>query len=150
MDEFATMLESAGLVNVATIIQSGNVVYDADSDQAATIAQVLKSSFQLEVPLFTYSLTELQSIVRDYPYDHTDDTFQHNIVLGKLFDAAGFAASVEPSEQDHIAVGPNCMYWQVVKGFSTESNVAKSLQTAQYKTLHTVRNVATLGKVLEA
>ncbi len=72
MQELRAALESLGLVEVKTYVQSGNVVFKSSAGSAASlggkIAEQIKTSFGFDVPVFVLSANELQSVAGANPF----------------------------------------------------------------------------------
>lgn len=68
MADLRTALEHAGLSDVRTYIQSGNVVFRAgDRDPEATVRAVIRGTFGFDVPVIVRSLDEVERIVGAHP-----------------------------------------------------------------------------------
>ena len=72
MEELARIFTAAGLKNVRTYIQSGNVLFDTASANAAglqkKIEQALRHALGYEVPVMLMRLAEIEEIVRRNPF----------------------------------------------------------------------------------
>jgi uncharacterized protein (DUF1697 family) len=72
MDRLRASFEALGLRNVATYVQSGNVVFEAGKESAASlganIGKRILSDFGFPVPVFLRTADELERIVRDNPF----------------------------------------------------------------------------------
>ncbi len=65
MQELRSQFEQLGLLKIASYIQSGNVVFSSGSDALAlkgAIEAMIRSHFQLQVPVLIRSQAELSSI----------------------------------------------------------------------------------------
>ena len=70
MAELRSVLEGGGYTGVATYVQSGNVVLDADGapdDVAAQVATLIEQHFGFDVPILARSETELAAVVSHDP-----------------------------------------------------------------------------------
>jgi uncharacterized protein (DUF1697 family) len=72
MEELARIFTAAGLKNVRTYIQSGNVLFDAASANAAglqkKIEKALRNVLGYEVPVMVRRLADIEEIVRRNPF----------------------------------------------------------------------------------
>jgi uncharacterized protein (DUF1697 family) len=72
MEELARIFTAAGLKNVRTYIQSGNVLFDSASANAAglrkKIEKALRSVFGYEVPVMIRRLADIEEMVRRNPF----------------------------------------------------------------------------------
>jgi len=96
MDKLKALYEAKGYTNVKTYIQSGNVVFDANTENPrqleSGLSQKIKEVFGHDVPVIVLSNLELRSIADNNPYVKDQDKnpdFFHVTFL-----------SDEPSNQD--------------------------------------------------
>jgi uncharacterized protein (DUF1697 family) len=70
MPALKSALEAAGFTNVATYVQSGNVGFDAspDLDLEQTIRDLIKATFDLDVPVITRSQAEIKATIAAQPF----------------------------------------------------------------------------------
>lgn len=70
MAELRRLAESVGLQNPTTYIQSGNLIFDVDSDDdgfADRLERVLAEQFGFDVPVLTRSRAALAGVARSHP-----------------------------------------------------------------------------------
>jgi uncharacterized protein (DUF1697 family) len=76
MAEFRIHLEEAGLTNVKTYIQSGNIVFDSafvtEEENAQIIEQCIERVYQFKVPVVVFSNGYLTNILKHNPYVKDD------------------------------------------------------------------------------
>ena len=74
MDELKALHEALGLRDVATYIQSGNVVFSGDSADVAQVAQEIEDGFAqkfgFRVKVVVRTLAELQTIIDNNPFQN--------------------------------------------------------------------------------
>lgn len=156
MKDLAGALASAGYANVSTLLASGNVVLEADTGDAAAlkadVEAVLRGRFGYEAWVIITTPGQLASIVASYPFPAVDDGIQRHdyVVLAATADAVRrvLDACPEPSPGELVAAGDGVLYWQVPRGSSLETRVARELGRARHKAVLTTRNMNTLRKVL--
>jgi uncharacterized protein (DUF1697 family) len=71
MAELRTALQAAGLENVSTVLQSGNVVFDAscsDAEVAAAIRSAIAEAFGLDVAVVVRTAAEMRRIAGANPF----------------------------------------------------------------------------------
>ena len=72
MDDLKQMFRSMGFKNVATYIQSGNVVFDAPQGQpdelSRSIQQQIEETFGHDVPVIIRSPADLKAIMKTFPF----------------------------------------------------------------------------------
>lgn len=101
MAELRATVESLGHADVATYIQSGNVVFRADVTDEATVAAGLADAIaerhQLQIPVVVRSAEDLERIARTHPDADGDvePKFLHVVFLSAEPDA-GATDSLDP------------------------------------------------------
>jgi len=152
MADLKACLESIGLQNVKTILQSGNVVFESDQNTdklKRTIEEALTKTFNYPAKVQVFTLEQIESIIQNYPFDRNNKDYQHYVIFmesakeKELEDEATFDKKVE-----QIKSGSNCIYWTVPKGMTLKSKFSKYLTKPAYKEFNTVRNINTLEKVI--
>jgi uncharacterized protein (DUF1697 family) len=72
MESLRAMFESLGFSDVASYIQSGNVLFSADDlsieAMEKLIAEKIEAEFGFSVPVLVRSLAELQKVLRENPF----------------------------------------------------------------------------------
>ena len=152
MAEFRTMLEGMGYTDVATLLNSGNAVFQATkgtpAKHAANIATALASELKVEVPVVVKSAKELTAIVAENPLrseerDHSRILVvftQNTPVLASL---AAIQLLVVPPEQ--FVIGANAAYLFCATGI-LESKAGEAL-LGKVGRAATTRNLATTLKL---
>ncbi|GAA1997470.1 DUF1697 domain-containing protein [Brevibacterium samyangense] len=158
--DLAALFREQGFGQVKTVLATGNVVFDADTEPATAEATALKSLIETALSeRFGYDawivLVPQQDIARRasaYPFE-LDDARQPYILFGsddavldELFDAAQALGSPE----DRIARGDGVLYWSLPKGRSTDTPVAKLVAKAKYRSTTTNRNLRTVERIASA
>lgn len=151
MADLKTCLESIGLAEVKTLLQSGNVIFETDKPE-----DTLKKSIETKLTsTFSYptvqvlTLARLKTIVNDYPYKEAVAT-QHDYVI---FLENGLEMSLEREEyslspNEKVMPGKGVIYWRVDKGQTLQSSFAKLLAKPKYRDFNTNRNLNTLKKLI--
>ncbi|HVV66745.1 MAG TPA: DUF1697 domain-containing protein [Candidatus Saccharimonadales bacterium] len=152
MADLKTCLEKAGLENVVTVLQSGNVVFESQlssADLKKVIETTLTETFAYPAKAQVLSMNRLQKIVDGYPFGTASDR-QHDYVIfieNALEEALlGETYNLAPGEQ--VQGGEGVVYWRVDKGLTLKSSFAKVLAKSKYRDLNTNRNIKTLKKLL--
>ena len=154
--ELAAVFRELGFDAVRTVLASGNVAFDADAGVGARaelksrIEAALRDRFGYDAWILLVTGDELDAAIEGFPFDAADDTRQPWVIFC-LDDAtrnelAEAAASLDPAV-DPAAVGPGVVYWNPVKGTTTDTPFAKLLAKAAYKPRTTNRNLRTLHKI---
>lgn len=152
MADLRSCLERAGLQDVRTLLQSGNVLFESNLDAAALkklIETSLSETFGYPAKAQVLSLDDLQAVVDRYPFGTAADN-QHDYVIfmenGLEKQLAAEAYELMPGEQ--VAAGEGVVYWRVDKGMTLKTGFAKLLSKAKYRDFNTNRNIRTLRKLL--
>ncbi|WP_417218257.1 DUF1697 domain-containing protein [Arthrobacter sp.] len=156
MKDLAEALSGAGYAHVSTLLASGNVVLDAATGDPtavkADVEAVLRARFGYEAWVIITTPGRLASIVSSYPFPAVADGVQRHdyVLLAATADAVAgvLAACPEPSPGELVAAGDGVLYWQVPRGSSLETRVAREIGRARHKAVLTTRNLNTLRKVL--
>lgn len=153
MSELKATFQSLGLEDVSTILQTGNVVFNSEKAPLVLKREIedsLAKEFGYPAKAQLRSIESLQKIVNDYPFDDSDNKYQHYVILfedGLENDLIKEAVDINGATEA-IQAGDSVLYWRVLKGLTLKSPVSKYLTKAQYKTFHTNRNLNTLRKVV--
>jgi uncharacterized protein (DUF1697 family) len=136
MADLRSCLEKAGLNDVATLLQSGNVVFESsheESELKKLIEASLSKTFSYPAKAQVLSMNRLSEIVKKYPFGTAGDN-QHDYVIfmenGLERELVAEAYSLTPGER--LASGQNVVYWRVDKGSTLKSNCAKLLTKTKY------------------
>jgi uncharacterized protein (DUF1697 family) len=134
MADLKVCLEKAGLLNVVTLLQSGNVVFESTADAGELkqlIEATLTKTFDYPAKVQVFSIDQLRNLVAAYPFGVAGDN-QHDYVIfmeNNLEDelvAEGYMLA--PGEK--VAAGQGVVYWRVDKGSTLKSAFAKLLTKA--------------------
>lgn len=151
MADLKVCLEAAGLRQVVTLLQSGNVAFESDlggPELKKGIETALTERFDYPAKVQVLPMARLAKIIADYPFGTTSES-QHDYVLFLENDLAKDLIN-EPCEMapgEKVAAGDGVVYWRVDKGSTLKSNFAKLLTKSKYKAFNTNRNIRTLRKL---
>jgi uncharacterized protein (DUF1697 family) len=162
MADLRAVVESLGHGNVATYIQSGNVVFTSDNTDSSAIAaeveRALEEVLGVRSSVVVLSRAELAKVIADNPFpDETDPRRLHTIVRGADLGAAG-AAAVAAAERrardkggrDQAKVVGRAVYLRTPDGMGRSELAAQLTRpdpTARDRG-GTARNWATVTKLL--
>lgn len=81
MQDLRNMFKKMGFKNVQTYIQSGNVIFDSDSNDSQTLSQSIKeqihSDFGHDVPVMIRTSEDLKHLINNNPFDgQNEDPFR--------------------------------------------------------------------------
>ena len=152
MAELRRALEEAGLENVETVLQTGNVIFDS-TDGAARLKDrletTLRERFGYDAKVQVIERDQLGKIIEAYPFGKADASrHDYVIFLERGLERDLVDEKVELGAQERVAAGDGVVYWRVDKGSTLKSNFAKLLMKSKYRDFNTTRNLNTLRKLL--
>ena len=87
MAELREALTKAGLKNVITYIQSGNILFKSDKDSPAletSIHEVIRKQFGHDIPVLVLEEKELRKAIENAPFVPQDESEQSKYILSFL------------------------------------------------------------------
>lgn len=151
MAELKACCEGAGLQNVSTVLQTGNVIFESDeSELKSVIESALTKTFEYPAKAQIIELDELRQIIKSYPFDSSDENMQHYVIFMENDLEKVLFNEVESldTQIDSLAEGNGVLYWRVQKGMTLKSVFAKFLTKSKYRLYNTNRNIKTLKKLI--
>jgi uncharacterized protein (DUF1697 family) len=154
MADLRSRLTDAGYEDVATYVQSGNIVLDAKLKPAALAAALgdeLQSWYGFAVPVVVRSRTELGKIVEANPLGDVAEHPKYHVVtfLDRKPDAAAVRRVAETAADDeHFEHRGREIYTYYPKG-QARSKLALALTDAKLGVLATARNWTTVTTLAE-
>lgn len=158
MEDLRRVLAEAGYDDATTLLASGNVVLSAAASDPSLVKNhvetALREAFGYEAWVIVKTPAELEEIATGYPFVPPDDGVARH-AYAVLTTGAATAREVTdgcpaPSPGERYAARGDVLYWEVPRGSSLDTNLARQLARARYKPLVTTRNLNTLNKVLAA
>ena len=158
MKDLAALLQEAGFAPVKTLLASGNVVVGTDESDPSRvkerIEQALRERYGRDIGVIVQDGDQLESITANYPFESPDDGVQRHryLVLTPSDREAGevLGSAPAPADSERVAqLGP-CICWEVPRGDSLGTALAKHFAKVASSTLVTTRNMNTVDKVLVA
>ncbi len=154
MVDLRAALTSAGFADVRTVLATGNVRLHSElrgSEAKAEIERTLSTAFGYEAWVIVLDEPRLAAVVDAYPFDPEHEGWHPYVIFGNdeqhLAEIVEVADSLDPTVE-RIASGTGVVYWEVVKGSTTDSVVGKFTARAKFKATTTTRNLQTLVKLL--
>lgn len=154
MGDLRAVFTGAGLADVATYIQSGNVVFSTDRPAASLeelVERLMDEHFGIPVPTVVRSLRQFRSVVRSAPpaFDDDPDRFHADVVFLKrpLTPAAAMKVVRLRDGVDQAWPGTGVIYFARLTERRTESRLSALMGTPEYR-LMTIRNWRTTTTVL--
>ena len=155
MAELRAMLTGLGYSSVATLLNSGNAIFNtasgtaaAAAKHAAAISAVIADSLKFDVPVIVKSTDELAAIIAENPLaEQLADASRLLVVFVQdaksLTDLSAIAPLLLPTEQ--FVIGANAAYLQCASGI-LESKAGAAL-VGKVGKFATTRNWATVLKL---
>ena len=156
MTELRDALEAEGFGEVATVVASGNVLFDhasaADARLEAAIAGIIADRFGIETFAAVRSKAELAAAIAENAFaDDGEEKFVHTFFLEKQPTKADFAKLEKDHEgrgNERLAAGTKALHVDFVDG------VARSKLTGDFIARRlgcrgTARNLRSLKRILE-
>lgn len=152
--ELRELFEELGFSAVRTVLASGNVVFEASgrvADLKPRIERALGDRFGYDAWVVLITDAKVRAVIEAFPFDADDASRQPWVVfasepsvLDELLAVDGLDPDVDP-----IARGDGVVYWNPVKGTTTDTPFAKLLARAKFKPTTTNRNLRTLAKLVD-
>lgn len=154
MDALRNTFQKQGFENVATYIQSGNMVFTAAEKEttklASKIAESIKTDFGFDVPVIVLSAAELQTITENNPLNDgiKDEAFLHVTFLAEKPAAINFN-DIEAKKQgeEEIVISEMAVYLFCPHGYG-KTKLTNTFLESKLKVSATTRNWKTCGELL--
>jgi uncharacterized protein (DUF1697 family) len=152
MDALKAALEDEGFDNVATVVASGNVLFDrsqaADAELEGQIAGIVKDRFGIDTFAAVRSREELASAIDDNPFaDDGEPGAVHTLFLQDRLDARLFKALMNDyAGPERLAAGKREIFVDFRAGVAN-SKLGSALK--KLKMRNTARNVRSLRRMLD-
>ena len=155
MKKLKAAFEAAGMIEVRTYINSGNVVFSTELRSRKTLCakleQAIQDRFGFEVDVLLRNAAEMRTIVKAIPKSWTNGEEMKCDVLFLQEDADHPSLVDElkanPSIED-VVYTPGAVIWRIDRADVPKSLVPKALPNALAKRI-TARNCNTTRKLLE-
>lgn len=156
MDELKAALEQHGFANVATVVASGNVLFDhpraGDAELEDEIAQIVKDRFGIATFAAVRTKPELQATLEESPFaGKGEDKFVHVHFLAGQPNKARFAqlaADHEGRGREKLAPGTRALHIDFVDGVAA-SKLTSAFLEKRLGCKGTARNVRSINRIIE-
>ncbi len=152
MKALKRLFESLGFLKVKTYINSGNVLFQSDTDVALLKTQIetaIQDHFGMAVPTILRSAQEIQSMVDSFPKNWKNDE-EHKtdiLFLNDGFDGPSALLQIRYNPQvDTLIALPKAIGWSIDRSHYSQSGMKHFIGTPVYKNM-TARNINTLRKL---
>ena len=155
MRKLKATFEEAGMSNVATYINSGNVVFTDNRRKAPKIASVLEEEIAadlgFEIKVLIRDFPGIKKVTKAIPKNWTNDsTMRCDVMfLWEGFDRKDILKelTIKPEIEDVLYV-PGAVIWRIDRTNVRKSRLFKIIGTDLYRGM-TIRNCNTVRKVAE-
>jgi uncharacterized protein (DUF1697 family) len=154
MADLRACFEGGGFTDVATYIQSGNVVFSATgtaADLTERIARMLSSAFSYDATLTIRTRSQMRATIERAPdgFGGEPDRFRYDAIylMPPLTPAAAMREISLREGVDTIAAGPGVLYHSRLIALATQSRLSKIVASPIYPRI-TIRNWNTTTKLL--
>jgi uncharacterized protein (DUF1697 family) len=157
MAELRAALEDEGFAKVATVVASGNVLFDhakaADARLEERIAKIVKDRFGIGTFAAVRSKAELEAVLAESPFaGKGEDKYVHVHFLTGQPDKAAFAKLTEDHQgrgNERIAPGSCALHVDYVDG-AGNSKLTGDFIVRRLGCKGTARNVRSIRRIIEA
>ena len=153
MAEVCQVFKDAGMMEVSSILASGNIVFSSDKnaqDLKTLLEKAMSEHFSYEAFLFIRSQEETELFWNSIPFEKNDGFHIYGFVgmpgVEKVLMEEFQKATQAENEKAEIV--NDLFYWQVPKGNTLDSTFGKVLGKKSLKDQMTSRNINTFEKVL--
>lgn len=152
MADLRDALQEEGLADVATYIQSGNILFNSEESDASleqTIAQCIAKRFGYEVPVLVRSDMFFQKIVDANPMGDQDTASMHVTVLSTTPSAElTKGPATEKLGQDTFTIVGDVVYVLCPNGYG-KTRLTNAFFESKLQLQATTRNWKTINKLIE-
>lgn len=157
MAELRLFLEEQGFSNVATYIQSGNVILQSDLDAETLTKKIedgLPGRFKLDssiIKVVALTRDQLQAVIDNKPegFGEEPEKYYSDAIFLMGIDAAQAMTVFAPREGvDRVWPGDGVIYSQRLSALRTKSRLNKIMSSPLYKSM-TIRSWSTTTKLLD-
>ncbi|MFS0724899.1 DUF1697 domain-containing protein [Paenibacillus sp. 1P07SE] len=155
MKTLKRVFEEAGMEQVVTYINSGNIVFidrqHGREELPPLLEEAIQAGFGLNIRVLIRSLDEFHALLRELPEDWTNDQEMKSDVLflwDEINDAATLEQLVWKPEIEDVRYVAGAILYSVSKEHVTRGSLGKLIGTKIYSQM-TIRNVNTTRKIYE-
>jgi len=156
MAELKACFEEHGFRDVATYIQSGNVLFEADERSSKRLAQrieeMLAARFDYQASVVLRTRAQMRSIEERAPdgFGRQPDRYRYDVLFLKSPLRANSAIESVPVKEgvDHVDAGPGVLYFSRLISRASQSRLSRIVSMPIYQSM-TIRNWNTTMKLLK-
>ncbi|TCJ02124.1 DUF1697 domain-containing protein [Cytobacillus praedii] len=147
--------EQAGMNDVVTYINTGNIIFSYNGLSKTDLSQILEKAihndFDLQIKVVVRSIDDVRGIVNAIPDTWKNDKDMKSDVMflwDEIDDESVLESLIIKPAIDTVKYVPGAILWSVDKKNVTKSGMSKIIGSKIYKQV-TVRNVNTARKIYE-
>jgi uncharacterized protein (DUF1697 family) len=155
MKDLKQSFEEAGIQNVVTYINSGNIIFSDTkhdrSDLVDILEDLIKSRFTLEIKVLLLSLDDFNRLMDKLPSNWTNDNQMKSDVLflWDEVDQEDILSKIKIAEGiDTVFYVKGALLWSTPRDMVTKSGLVKLAGNKLYKQM-TIRNVNSTRKIYQ-
>jgi uncharacterized protein (DUF1697 family) len=155
MSSLKESFEAIGFANVATYINSGNIIFKTKENDARKlerkIEQMLSKDYQLDSKVVIRSLEEMANLVKSLPPSwNGDSNWRYNVIfLRHSIDSEKILADLPiKSDIEELVYRPGALLWSAQASEASRSNMVKLASRKIYRDM-TIRNLNTTRKLYD-
>lgn len=153
MVELRELFTGLGFTNVASVIQSGNIVFDSphsDTETSDAIVYAVRQNLNLNVPVTLRSATTFTAAVQAHPFavDEVEAKFHHIMFLAESAPHDAVERLTQRADGDDFAVIGSEVHVRYRNG-SGRARFTVGWVDRQLGTVATARNLPTCQKVAD-
>ncbi|OWP84309.1 DUF1697 domain-containing protein [Flavobacterium columnare] len=156
MDDLKALLERIDFQNVVTYIQSGNVFFDCEEENGASVGFKIKQEifkeWGYEVPVMVLAKQDLEQALANNPYLKEKDVDTSKIYFAflnkELNEGAIHDLKISQVKPDEATIDKNRMYLKYINGAGKTRMDNKYIEK-KLNVISTIRNFNTVSKLLE-
>lgn len=156
MPELKACFEAGGFEEVATYIQSGNVLFRTARASAATLTrrveEMLNAAFDYRASVVVRSHAQMRAVVEEAPKGYGSDpaTYLYDVIFLKEPLRASAALKTVPTKEgvDEVYAGRGVLYCSRLRSRATQSRINRIPSLPIYQSM-TLRNWNTTTKLLQ-
>jgi uncharacterized protein (DUF1697 family) len=156
MADLKAGFERAGFGNVVTYINSGNLIFDTELDEATTkgvCEELIANEFALDVPVCVISGAELVETLAKAPawWNQADDARHDAFFVLPPLTAKEICEHIGPIKEQYesLAYWGRVIFWSAPMATFSRTRVSKITQDKAMYAAITVRNARTTWKLAE-
>lgn len=146
MKELVHSFSKAGLRQVQSYINSGNILFEDSTHTRESLTSLLEETiatdFGLSVPLLLRTYSEIETLMKQLPEEWANDKEQKSDVLflWRGVDSLAVIDQLQPKDFETVLSVPGALLWHIERAKQAKSALVRLPSKALYKSV-TIRNV---------